>query len=198
MDQPVRLAEDVLRSIAELTSRERVLIRAQAVAEGDVSDVPGEADKLRALLDAVGALEAAGAPYALCGGVAVGLRTGVPRATLDVDLAVDSASRGPSLVERLVDAGFRLVGEHAHSVNFRHSSGEPVQLVFDRAFDDMVARGEPVAVGGREVRVVTHGDLVAMKRLSAADPARRRSKALRDQADLALLLGDVPDPDEGW
>lgn len=32
----------------------------------------------------------------------------------------------------------------------------------------------------------------------AADPARRRSKALRDQADVELLLGDVPEPDEGW
>ena len=30
------------------------------------------------------------------------------------------------------------------------------------------------------------------------DPARHRSKALRDQADIALLRGDVLDPDEGW
>ena len=42
-------------------------------------------------------------------------------------------------------------------------------------------------------------DLIAMKRMAAADPARRgRSKALRDQADIELLLGDLPDPDEGW
>jgi len=32
---------------------------------------------------------------------------------------------------------------------------------------------------------------------AAAEPARRRSQALRDQADAALLRGDVPDPDEG-
>lgn len=32
----------------------------------------------------------------------------------------------------------------------------------------------------------------------AFDPARRRSKALRDQADVEMLRGDVPDPDEGW
>jgi hypothetical protein len=37
-----------------------------------------------------------------------------------------------------------------------------------------------------------------MKERAAADPARRRSKALRDRADVALLSGDVPDPDEGW
>jgi hypothetical protein len=45
---------------------------------------------------------------------------------------------------------------------------------------------------------VTRDDLVAMKERAAADPTRRKSKRLRDQADIALLLGDVPDPDEGW
>jgi len=37
-----------------------------------------------------------------------------------------------------------------------------------------------------------------MKERAAADPARRRSLALRDRADVNLLRGDVPDPDEGW
>lgn len=37
-----------------------------------------------------------------------------------------------------------------------------------------------------------------MKRRAAADPTLRRSKALRDEADIALLEGDVPEPDEGW
>jgi hypothetical protein len=41
-------------------------------------------------------------------------------------------------------------------------------------------------------------DLITMKRRAADDPARRKSKRLRDQADIELLLGDVPDPDEGW
>jgi len=41
-------------------------------------------------------------------------------------------------------------------------------------------------------------DLITMKRRAAEDPARRKSKRLRDQADIELLLGDVPDPDEGW
>jgi hypothetical protein len=35
-------------------------------------------------------------------------------------------------------------------------------------------------------------------RRAAADPLRPKSKALRDQADIELLLGDLPDPDEGW
>ena len=41
-------------------------------------------------------------------------------------------------------------------------------------------------------------NLIAMKERAASDPARRRSKALRDLADAALLRGDVPDPEEGW
>jgi len=37
-----------------------------------------------------------------------------------------------------------------------------------------------------------------MNERAAADPERRSSKRLRDPADIALLKGDVPDPDEGW
>jgi hypothetical protein len=44
---------------------------------------------------------------------------------------------------------------------------------------------EPLRFGDLEVRVVTTEDLIAMKKRAAADPGRRRSKALRDQADAA-------------
>ena len=37
-----------------------------------------------------------------------------------------------------------------------------------------------------------------MKERAAAEPGRRRSKVLRDQADTAMLRGDIPQPDEGW
>jgi hypothetical protein len=37
-----------------------------------------------------------------------------------------------------------------------------------------------------------------MKRRAAEDPARRKSKRLRDAADVELLLGDIDGPDEGW
>jgi hypothetical protein len=43
-----------------------------------------------------------------------------------------------------------------------------------------------------------YAPFVDLKRRAAADPGRRRSKALRDQADIALLEGDVPEPQEGW
>jgi hypothetical protein len=53
----------------------------------------------------------------------------------------------------------------------------------------VIDRAEPLDITGVRIRVVTTVDLIAMK---------ERSKALRDQADIALLRGDIPDPDEGW
>lgn len=157
-----------------------------------------EAEKLTALVDTARALDAACIPYALIGGLAVGIHSGTPRATLDVDVAAASSAGRARVAAALEGAGFRKTGEHAHSVNFRHASGEPVQVAFDAAFDAMILRAERFELAGTSVRVVTREDLVAMKERAASDPTRRRSKRLRDQADIALLEGDVPDPDEGW
>ncbi len=155
-------------------------------------------DKLAALTAAATALAGAGVPFALVGGIAVGIHSGSPRATLDVDLAVPSGAERERAGAALSAAGFRQTGSFAHSTNFRHASGEPVQLIFDAGFDEMIARAEPIEVRGVRVPIVSKPDLIAMKERSAADPAHRRSKALQDRADLALLRGDVPDPDEGW
>jgi hypothetical protein len=156
------------------------------------------ADKLAALADVVRALDGLGASHAVVGGVAVGLRSGVPRATVDTDVAVRSTAAHQSIIETLTGAGLRFTGTFAHSLKFRHSSGEPVRVIFDATFDLMIDRAEPLDAAGVRIRVVTTADLIAMKERAAADPARRRSKALQDQADIALLRGDVPDPDEGW
>ena len=102
------------------------------------------------------------------------------------------------MIRALSDGGFELVGEHPHSLTFRQPSGEPVQASLDPGFDDMIERAEDVDAGGATIRIVTKSDLIAMKERSAADPRRRRSKALRDRADIELLGGDVPDPNEGW
>jgi hypothetical protein len=73
-----------------------------------------------------------------------------------------------------------------------------VQIALDPEFDPMIDRAELLDLGGIRAPVVTTADLIVMKERAAADPARRCSMALRDQADIALLRGDVPDPDEGW
>jgi hypothetical protein len=185
----------VLRHVAAATAREHVLIRAWHHKEGGMTET---ADKVAALLDAARALDAISAPYALIGGVAVGVHSGVPRATLDTDLAVRSTLDRAKVVRTLIDAGFQLVGEHAHSSNLRHAGGEPLQLAFDPAFDALIDRAESFTVETVPIRIVRKGDLIEMKRRAAADPKWRKSKALRDQADIELLLGGVPDPDEGW
>jgi hypothetical protein len=62
----------------------------------------------------------------------------------------------------------------------------------------MIDRAERLELLELSLLVLTTAALIAMKRRGAADLARPRSKALRDLADIALLEGDVPDPDEGW
>jgi Nucleotidyl transferase AbiEii toxin, Type IV TA system len=187
------LEASTLLLISRLTKREWSLIAGtRGVA---MEQAP---DKLAALVVAVRALDRLGASHALVGGLAVGLRSGVPRATLDTNIAVRSTVERSGIVEALTSTGLRLTGTFSHSLNFRHSSGEPVQIVIDPAFDPMIDRAEPLDLNGVRIRVVTTADLIAMKERAATDPARRRSKALRDQADIALLRGDVPDPNEGW
>ena len=185
-----------LERIVRATSREQELLaRRRDGYAGSVAQLP---DKLAAIRAAAAAFHDEGVAYALIGGLAVGIRSGVARATLDVDFAVPTSADRAKLVARFVAHGFRLKGQFAHSLNFEHDSGEPVQLASDGAFDSMIKRAEVLALGDLDLPVVTTADLIAMKRRAAADPGRRRSKALRDQADIALLEGDVGDPDEGW
>ena len=155
-------------------------------------------DKVAALADVVRDLDRLGATYAVVRGVAVGIRSGVPRATIKTDVAVRSTVERDSVIRAFTEAGLRHTGTFPHSLTFRHPSGEPVQIVFDPQFDAMIDRAERLDLGGIRAPVVTTADLITMKERAATNPARRRSKALRDEADIALLRGDVPDPDEGW
>jgi hypothetical protein len=186
---------DPLEAAHAASLREWLLISAASGYARDMSELP---DKLSAISSATAMFEAQHVRYALIGGLAVGIRSGVPRATLDVDFAVHSFSDLDALSARLQTSGFRETGRFPHSVNYRHQSGEPVQLAIDVQFDAMIERAELIQCGELQIWVVTKDDLIAMKRRAAADPRRPRSKALRDQADIALLEGDVPDEDEGW
>ena len=188
------MSTSVLAQSAAATEREQRL----AAASSYPGRVPVLPDKLAALEAAAAVFAERGVPYALIGGLAVGIRSGVPRATLDVDFAVATRVDRAGLREWLSERGFSPIGVFAHSDNFRHSSGEPVQLAYDAAFDPMIERAEPMSFDALVLHVVTTADLIAMKRRAAADPGSHRSKALRDQADVALLEGDVPDADEGW
>lgn len=189
------LCHQLLKAAVAATEREqRLTLGRVSYAAG----VPESPDKLGAIAAAASLFAHNAVPYALIGGLAVGIRSGVPRATLDVDFAVPTRIDRVWLSERLVHGGFVQTGAYPHRVNFLHASGEPVQLAFDLLCDAMIQRAEPIFIGDLALPVVTKEDLIAMKRRAAGDPARRRSKALRDQADIALLEGDVPEPNEGW
>ena len=152
----------------------------------------------RALVDAAAVLQELKAPHALIGGLAVAVHTGLARATLDVDLAIASSVDLDAVVAAFLRAGFTLRGRFEHRLNFLHAGGDPVQLAIDSSFDGAVARAESLRIAGTEIRITRRDDLIALKERAAADPRRRRSKALRDQSDVEMLRGDVPDPDEGW
>jgi len=176
-------AQAMLQAIAAASTRERVLI---AASRGEGREMSDEADKLRALADAVDALEHAAVDYALIGGLAVGIHSGVPRATLDVDLAVRSGADRAAITAAMDSRGFRSVGVHPHSINYRHGSGEPVQLAFDPAFDVMIGRAETIQVGAQSVRIVRKDDLIAMKRAAGRPKDRVELEilgALREEID---------------
>ncbi|MEX1162910.1 MAG: nucleotidyl transferase AbiEii/AbiGii toxin family protein [Nitriliruptor sp.] len=159
----------------------------------------GSTDQLTALRDAVRALTTTGIRVVLIGGLAVGVRSGVPRATIDVDLAAYSRVERRDVGDALIGVGFEHRGSFAHSENFRHRNGEPVQVAFDARMDGAIERAGPVAIDGGELLVVGTEDLIAMKQRAGNDPSRRRSKALRDLADAELLReGADGGTDDGW
>jgi hypothetical protein len=85
-------------TISRLSGREKT--RIVAARGGGMADSPDEGDALREVSRVLGAMDA---PYALVGGVAVGIRSGVPRATLEYGhrgTIDDRAFRCGSIVDR--------------------------------------------------------------------------------------------------
>ncbi len=185
---------DFFSELARTRARDLAL---QAAWTGAATMGP-ERDQLAALLQAAALLDQIRVPYMLIGGVAVGLHARRARSTLDVDFAVASSADRLELGRAFASAGFAATGSFAHSLNFRHASGEPVQLAFDPSFDAAIVRASEHDVRGQRVRLVTRDDLIELKLRASRDPARRKSKSLQDQADVELLRGDVPSDDEGW
>jgi hypothetical protein len=150
------------------------------------------------LVDAIAVLRTIPASHALIGGLAVAVHAAAPRATPNVDFAVRSDVDKDVVIAAFERAGFTLTARFEHSLNFLHSLGDSVQIAMDAGFDGAIDRAELLRIGGTEVRIARREDLIALKERAAADPRRRRSKALRDRADIELLRGDRSGPDEGW
>jgi hypothetical protein len=150
-----------------------------------------EDSKEAALLELAAALDEAGTPYAIIGGIAVQVRRREPRTTLDIDVAVLGREQIPA--ELLQARGFQHTGSHPRTENWRGPGEVPVQFTDDPAFMEAIARAEPVPLGTRSLRVVTSEDLLHAKLRAAADPARRRSKRLQDLGDAVGLVEESPE-----
>lgn len=150
-------------------------------------------DKQDALVRLAAVFDATHTPYAIIGGVALQVHVREPRTTLDIDVAVSSRAILPR--DALVAAGFTLLAEHAHTVNYRAGDGTPIQFSDDPPLAAAVGRAQRIGVMGVSIPFMAVGDLLHEKLRAGADPARRRSKRLRDLADAELLLEEHPELD---
>jgi hypothetical protein len=119
-----------------------------------------------AFADAIGALEDAGIPYLLVGGLASCL-LGRPRCSADIDLLVRPRDGG-RVLEALRDAGFATEETNPHWLFKATRQGVLVDVLLkgprDLHLDDeMLARSRVLELLGREVRVIPPEDLLMMK-----------------------------------
>lgn len=150
-----------------------------------------EATKKPALLALGRLLAEESVPYAIIGGVALQVHTPDPRTTIDIDVVV--ASRDAIPRDALSKAGFRQTGTFEHSENWVSADGTPVQFTDDPALAAAVNAAGTTELDGVALRVINVVDLLHEKIRSGSDPARRRTKRLRDLTDAEELLEAYPD-----
>ena len=144
------------------------------------------------LRDAVAALEEAGTPYLLIGGLASAV-LGRPRFTADIDLFVRREdARG--VLEALADAGFETEETNPEWIYKAEKDGITVDVIFwlkgDIYVDDeMLARAREAEFGGVQVRVIPPEDLIVIKAVVHDE------QTARHWHDALGLIADSPDLD---
>ena len=150
-------------------------------------------DLYEELRSIVGALDSAGVPYALVGGLAVSVYA-TPRATEDIDILISSGDAERAILA-LAPLGFRAPGPpfavadgRLRIVRLLKFEGEdllPLDLLspVDPALAPLLSDRVVHDLGGRPVAVVGLGSLRALKRL-------RRSP--QDMVDLEALGPEEP------
>jgi len=113
-----------------------------------------------------------------------------PLVSLDLDLvvAVDQLER----VEQLLRGAFK-VQQFPFSINAESpGSNLRVQIQTDPRYFEFVERAQPREVLGLTLPVAVIRDILRGKIWAATDPTRRRSKHLKDLADIARILEAEP------
>lgn len=136
---------------------------------------------LHALLhDVLDALEGAGVPYALIGGLALAAH-GVQRATQDVDALIRVEDRDDA-VAALATRGLRVGAETRETVHLVGAGAVDLLLARRPASRAMIDRAQAT---NRSVKVVAIEDLIGLKIQAYVNDPRR---ARRDLADIEALL----------
>jgi hypothetical protein len=160
-------------------------------------DEPGEgfAAIERALKRAAAALRDAGIPFLLGGSLASWARGG-PETDHDLDLMVKPEDAGRAL-DALVQAGMRAEDPPEEWLLKAHDGDVLIDVIFAPKglpmTDDVIARGEEMAVLSMEMRVMALEDVLVTKLMALSEHALRYesllriSRALREQVDWAAV-----------
>ena len=130
----------------------------------------------RVVAAAAAALERAGIPYVLIGGIASSVH-GRPRATDDIDLLVDPRDADRAL-EALGSAGFETEETDPHWIYKATKDGQTVDVMFNIKGDvhvdeEMLARARPTDFAGQGVQVAAPEDVIVIKALAHDEPSFR-------------------------
>ena len=148
------------------------------------------ATKEPALLTLARVLDGHGIAWAIVGGIAAQVHLDEPQTTLDIEVAVLDRAAPP--VAELVAAGFRHQASFLYSDQWIGAGDVPVQFADDPVWHEGIGRAVRVALGDTTLPILRAIDLLRTKLLAARDPARRKSKRLRDVADAVALVEQTP------
>ncbi len=152
----------------------------------------GGTDDVMRLVDS---LERADIRWCAISGVAVSYWAAEPMVTQDVGfvVAADSIER---TVKNLEQVGFR-AERFEWSVNFRGASKIGMQLSTEEFYREFPMRAVPADVHGILLRVASLDDTLRGKIKAWSDEQRRRSKQIKDLADIARLIEAHPELSTG-
>jgi hypothetical protein len=148
----------------------------------------GGADDVMRLVDC---LERADIAWCVIGGVAVNHWAREPMVTQDVDFVV-AAEEVQRIVPLLEESGFRCE-KFDWSINFQGRSKIGIQLSTEAFYREFPARAVPADVHGILLRVASLKDTLLGKIKAWSEPERRRSKRIKDLADIARLVETHPE-----
>jgi predicted nucleotidyltransferase len=131
---------------------------------------------IRVLRVAVQAVERAGIPYLLIGGVAESAY-GRPLATLDVDMFV-RPDQAEAALHALEEQGFDSQHTAPHWLFKAYRDRVVIDVIFCSSGDiylddDMLARSREVEIEGVRVRLIAPEDLIVLKALAHSEPTAR-------------------------